>query len=226
MQEWTRWKRIVDVHNAHGGHLSYWDHLPTNEWTPPFDTEIREQVYVTDFNRVYENYLGQIRAFIHSVYPPDVRDIQLCMALIYWNMVTMLEAAFFLMRWLLPWGRMEWNNIKQTLATTQLPEPYAVHRGVDRTINCDHLQIPALEFDQDFPIMTSQGEGQDMEISYNPQVHGDPLIYPEAFMEVPDMKVQQPIHQMEPEQLRLWSQHYLFQESLGEIANIRGLRTE
>ncbi len=31
-------------------------------------------------------------------------------------------------------------------------------------------------------------------------------------MEVPDMKVQEPIHQMEPDQLQLWSQHYLFQE--------------
>ncbi len=74
--------------------------------------------------------------------------------------------------------------------------------------------------------MTSQGEGQDMEISYNPQVHGDPLIYPEAFMEVPDTIVQETIHQMEPDQLRLWSQHCLFQESLGEVADIQGLRKD
>ncbi len=45
-------------------------------------------------------------------------------------------------------------------------------------------------------------------------------------MEVPDTKVQQPIHQMEPDQLRLWSQYYLFQESLGEIADIRGIRRD
>ncbi len=101
---------------------------------------------------------------------------------------------------------MEWNNIKQTLATTCLLQPNAEHHGPDRTISCDHLQIPFLEFDQDFPIMTSQGEGQDMEISYNPQVHGDPLLHPEAFMPVPDTKVQQPIHQMEPDQLRLWGE--------------------
>ncbi len=63
-----------------------------------------------------------------------------------------------------------------------------------------------------------------MEVSYNPQVHGDPLLYPEAFVPVPGTKVQRLIHQMEPESLQLWSQYYLFQESLGEIADIRGLR--
>ncbi len=59
-----------------------------------------------------------------------------------------------------------------------------------------------------------------MEINYDPQVHGDLLIYLQAFVEVPEIKLQQPIHQMDPDQLRLWSQYYLFQESLGEIANI------
>ncbi len=121
---------------------------------------------------------------------------------------------------------MEWNNIKQTLASTSLPQPYAEHRGTDRTIKCDQLRIPNLDFDQDFPITTSQEEGQDIEVSYNPQVHGDPLLYPEAFVPVPDTKVQRPIHQMEPDQVHQWSQHYLFQELLGEIANIRGLRRD
>ncbi len=84
-----------------------------------------------------------------------MRDIQLCAALIYWNMVTMLEAAYFLTRWLLPWGWMEWNNIKQILATTQMLQPYVVHQttGGSGAINCDWLQIPNLVFDQDFPIM-------------------------------------------------------------------------
>ncbi len=112
LKEWARQRAIVDDHNAHGGHLSYWDHLPTDEWMPPFDSEAKEQAYIADFNRVYETYLEQIRAFIHSVYPPDVRDNQICVALIYWNIVTTLEATFFLTRWLLPWGQMEWNNIK------------------------------------------------------------------------------------------------------------------
>ncbi len=85
-----------------------------------------------------------------------MRDIQLCAALIYWNVVTTLEAAYFLTRWLLPWGRMEWNNIKQILATMQLPQPYAAHRVTDGsgTISCDQLEIPDLDFDQDFPITT------------------------------------------------------------------------
>ncbi len=94
--------------------------------------------------------------FIHSLYPMTMRDIQLCAALIYWNVVTTLEAAYFLTRWLLPWGRMEWNNIKQILATTQLPQPYDAHLGTDDlgATNCAQLQIPPLDFDQDFPITT------------------------------------------------------------------------
>ncbi len=90
----------MDDHNARGELLSYWDHLLTNEWTPPFNTELKEQAYAADFNGVYEDYLDQIHAFIRSVYPPEVRDIQICAALIYWHLVMTLEAAFFLMRWL------------------------------------------------------------------------------------------------------------------------------
>ncbi len=59
-----------------------------------------------------------------------------------------------------------------------------------------------------------------MEIHYNPQVHGDLLLYPQAFVEVPETKPQDLIHQMDPEQYWLWDQFYLFQESLGEIADI------
>ncbi len=39
-------------------------------------------------------------------------------------------------------------------------------------------------------------------------------------MDVPSTKVQQLIHPMEPDQLWLWSQYYLFQELLGEVADI------
>ncbi len=107
-RDWARRKMIVDDHNANGGHLSYWDHLPTDEGTPPFDhkiifyinyvrsySEIKEQAYAADFNRIYETYLEQIHVFILSMYPSDVRDIQLCAVLIYWNMVTTLEAVHY-----------------------------------------------------------------------------------------------------------------------------------
>ncbi len=103
-REWAKRKQIVDDCNACGERLSYWDHLSTDEWTPTFNTEFKEQAYAADFNRVYENYLEWIRAFIHSIYPPDVRDNQMCTVLIYWHLVVSLEAAFFLTRWLLPWG--------------------------------------------------------------------------------------------------------------------------
>ncbi len=94
--EWATRKRIVDRHNAQGGHLGYWDHLSTDEWMPMFSNQFKEQLYKRDFNRVYADYLEQIHTFIHSVYSPDVRANQLCKVLIYWHVVTTLEAAYFL----------------------------------------------------------------------------------------------------------------------------------
>ncbi len=108
--EWAKRKKIINNHNAKGGHLSYWDHLPTGEWTLTYNAKFKEQDYVKDFNRVYEDYLGVIRAFIHAVYPTNVRSNQMCAVLIYWHVVETLEAAFFLTRWLLPWDQMEWNH--------------------------------------------------------------------------------------------------------------------
>ncbi len=68
VKEWARRRAVVDDYNAHGGHFSYWDHLLTKEWTPLFDSEIREQAYAADFNGVYEKYSEQFRAFIRRVY--------------------------------------------------------------------------------------------------------------------------------------------------------------
>ncbi len=62
-KDWTKRIAIVDDHNAKGGHLSYWDHLPTDEWMPPFDSEAKEQAYAEDFNQIYEQFLGPI---LHS----------------------------------------------------------------------------------------------------------------------------------------------------------------
>ncbi len=63
-KEWAKRRAVVDDYNACGRCFSYWDHLPTREWTPPFDSEIKEQAYVSDFNGVCENYLELIHAFI------------------------------------------------------------------------------------------------------------------------------------------------------------------
>ncbi len=69
--------------------------------------------------------------------------------------------------------------------------------------------------------MTDRGEGSAVDIYYNPQVHGDPLLYPQAFVEVPEMKLQDPIRQMDPEQYQLWDQFYLFQESWEKLPTSR-----
>ncbi len=61
-----------------------------------YNAKYKEEEYVEDFDRVYEDYLGAIRAFIRAIYPMTVRSNQMCAALIYWHIVETLEAAFFL----------------------------------------------------------------------------------------------------------------------------------
>ncbi len=48
--EWSKRRKIIDDHNAKGAHLSYWDHLPTRDWTPTYNAEYKEWEYVEDFN--------------------------------------------------------------------------------------------------------------------------------------------------------------------------------
>ncbi len=77
----------------------------------------------------------------------------------------------------------------------RLPQPYADHilgDGSDR-ISYTKMKIPTLDFDQDFPIVTDRGEGSAADIYYNPQQHGDLLLYAQAFVDAPEMKAQGPI---------------------------------
>ncbi len=121
------------------------------------------------------------------MYPPTAQSILLCAVLIFWNVVMKLEAAYFLVRWLLPYDRFDWNNIKQTLAATRLLQPYNQHHLADdpERILMANMEIPPLIFDQDFPIVTERGEGSTADIAYNPQLHGDLLLYVQAFREPP-----------------------------------------
>ncbi len=77
-QDWIDRRAIVNAHNSKGEWLSYYYHLSTNEWTPPFDSEMKVQAYAVDFDRIYEEFLGPIHAFFCSVYQSTVRDIQQC----------------------------------------------------------------------------------------------------------------------------------------------------
>ncbi len=123
---------------------------------PPFDTEAKAKQYIRDFDVMAEKFLVPYRQWLHSVYPPTVQLIQLCAALIFWNVVTTLEAAYFLTRWLLPFNRLDWNNIKQTLAATRLPQPFDQHCLVEdpEMVIMGNMEIPPVIFDQDFPIVT------------------------------------------------------------------------
>ncbi len=155
-QDWIDRRAVVDAANAKGARLSYYDHLPIDQWMLPFDSDAKAKQYIKHFDVTAERFLGPCRKWLHSVYPPTVQLIQLCAALIFWNVVTTLEAAYFLVRWTLPYDQFEWNNIKQTLATTRLLQPYDQHRLVDdpERIMMTNMEIPLLIFNQDFPIVT------------------------------------------------------------------------
>ncbi len=56
-QEWIGRRAIVDAHNVKGERPSYYDHLLTNEWMPPFESEAKAQVYARDFDEVVEKFL-------------------------------------------------------------------------------------------------------------------------------------------------------------------------
>ncbi len=85
------------------------------------------------------------------------------------------------------------------------------------------MQIPMLDFDQDFPIVTDRGEGSDAEIAYNLQVHGDLLLYVQWFREPPEVKAQGPIQLMDYDQCLHWDEYYLLQEVLREVIDIRSI---
>ncbi len=77
-QDWIDRRAVMNAHNVKGEWLSYYDHLPTNEWMPPFEFEVKAKAYIRDFNVLAEKILGTFRKWIHSMYPPTVWDIQLC----------------------------------------------------------------------------------------------------------------------------------------------------
>ncbi len=52
------------------------------------------------------------------------------------------------------------------------------------------MQILTLAVDQDLPTVTDRGEGSAADINYNPQQHGDLLLYAQAFVDVLEMKAQ------------------------------------
>ncbi len=83
----------MEAMNMKGAWLSYYDHLPIDEWMPPFDCEAKVMQYINDFDVVAEKFLGPFQQWLCSVHPPIVQSIQLCAALIFWNVVMTLEAA-------------------------------------------------------------------------------------------------------------------------------------
>ncbi len=83
-------------------------------------SEEKRAKYDEVFEKV-EPYTCQIHCFVLQIYPYTMRSLELCAALIYWNIVPTLEAAYFLTRWLLPFNILDWKTLRQTLGVCQLP---------------------------------------------------------------------------------------------------------
>ncbi len=66
-QDWIEQRAIVDAANKKGAQLSYYDHLPVDEWMPPFATEQRMKEYIKDFEATADKYLAPYRQWLRSV---------------------------------------------------------------------------------------------------------------------------------------------------------------
>ncbi len=62
-----------------------------------------------------ELYVSLVYGFVWQIYPYTMRSLELCAALIYWGIAPMLEAAYFLTRWLLPFDILDWKTLRQTV---------------------------------------------------------------------------------------------------------------
>ncbi len=49
-QDWINRRVVVDAANVKGDRLSYYNHLPIEEWLPPFDSEAKAKQYIKDFD--------------------------------------------------------------------------------------------------------------------------------------------------------------------------------
>ncbi len=137
------------------------------------------------FDRV-KPYICQICGFVLKIYPYTMRSLELCVALIYWNIVPMLEATYFLTRWLLPFDILDWKSLRQMLGVCHPPLLNDKFRGApDNAVNEQTVPIPpVLTFNRSFPIGHELKGGGHEEQYYTPEEHGDPLLYPNCRVRV------------------------------------------
>ncbi len=130
-----------------------------------------------------EPYVRQVCSFVQQIYPYTMRSLELCAALIYWNIMPTLEAAYFLTRWLLPFDILDWKTLRQTVGVCHPPLLNDEFRGaLGYAVNEQTMPVPpVLNFHQSFPIRYELEGGGYQEWYYAPDEHRDPLNYPEAF---------------------------------------------
>ncbi len=73
----------------------------------------------TKYDEVFEKvkpYVRPISGFMRKIYWYTMRSLELCAALIYWNIMPTLEAAYFLASWLLPFDILDWKTLRQMMS--------------------------------------------------------------------------------------------------------------
>ncbi len=183
-----------------GGDETYWiyDHLPLAMWMGNMTKEDQAR-YEIVFEEI-EPYLKLIHIWLQNIYPSDMQLQELCAAPLYWNPTPMLEAAYFLTRWLLPFDTLNWRTLRSVLHVCGPLQLKPQFRGTD---------------DQTFPIRMDLEGGAYQDQYYDPIEHGDPLNYPDAFRGLMDEEPLWICHNISKEEWAKWRDNPLFQENWG-----------
>ncbi len=162
-----------------------------------------------------------MRGFVQQIYPYTMRSLELCTTLIYWRIVPMLEATYFLTRWLLPFDILDWRTLRLTVGVCRPPLLNDEFQRVNgHTVNEQTVPIPpVLNLHQSFLIRIELKGGGYQEQYYTPNEHGDPLNYPEAFRKLMGDKESSLIQYMSEEDRLNWRENPLFEETWAPLAD-------
>ncbi len=150
-------------------------------WNGNMSEENRAR-YEEVFERA-EPYVHQVCTFIWQIYPFLMRSLKLCAALIYWNIVPMLKATYFLTRWLLPFDVLNWRTLRAVVSVCGAPLLKDEFRGANgQLVNEDTVPIPpVLNFHWSFAIRIELEGGAYQEQYYQARRTQRPYELPHAF---------------------------------------------
>ncbi len=222
IQEWHDQREAVTKAQKAGDEMHWvYDHLPVAMWRGNMSEENHTK-YDEVFEKV-EPYIRSICGFVWQIYLYTMRSMELCTALIYRNIAPTLEATYFLTRWLLPFGILDWKTLRQTMSVCHPPLLNDEFQGaLGNAVNIQTIPIPpVLTFNWFFPIGHELEGGGYEEQYYTPEEYRTPLLYPDAFWELVGEEESSPILHMSEEDQLNWREYPLFEETWAPLAEFR-----